>query len=203
MAENLDKDLRQNVDIHFETNAEEVAKKTDKVAESTEKSVEAQKQQNEQLKGINEKLEQTAKGVKTAEENTGKLAKGFKGAGLALKAMGIGLALEAFAILKDLFSSNQRVADIFGTSLKSLGIMFNDFVRFIEKSVGPVAQWFKELFENPGEKIKEMGEAIKNNLEERFDSFLKSHSVGAVFQPQPIFDENSPNYKDTVRLFSE
>ena len=43
--------------------------------------------------------------------------------------------------------------------------------------------------------------ALKRGLRKSFDSFLKSHSVGAVFQPEPIFDENSPNFKETVRLF--
>jgi len=45
--------------------------------------------------------------------------------------------------------------------------------------------------------------ALKRGLRKSFDSFLKSHSVGAVFQPEPIFDENSPNYKEAVKLFSE
>lgn len=43
--------------------------------------------------------------------------------------------------------------------------------------------------------------SLRKSLRKSFDSFLKSHSVGAVFQPQPIFDQNSPNYKETVRLF--
>lgn len=45
--------------------------------------------------------------------------------------------------------------------------------------------------------------ALKKGIRKSFDSFLKSHSVGAVFQAQPIFDENSPNYKEAVKLFSE
>lgn len=44
--------------------------------------------------------------------------------------------------------------------------------------------------------------ALKRGLRKSFDSFLKQHSVGAVFQPQPIFDENSPNWKATKGLFS-
>ena len=43
---------------------------------------------------------------------------------------------------------------------------------------------------------------LKRGIRKSFDSFLKHHSVGAVFQPQPIFDQNSPNYKETVKLFS-
>jgi len=44
--------------------------------------------------------------------------------------------------------------------------------------------------------------SLKKGLKKNFDSFLKQHSVGAVFQAEPIFDENSPNYKETVKLFS-
>lgn len=43
--------------------------------------------------------------------------------------------------------------------------------------------------------------ALKAGLRKSFDSFLKSHSVGAVFDAKPIFDQNSPNYKEAVRLF--
>lgn len=43
--------------------------------------------------------------------------------------------------------------------------------------------------------------ALKRGLRKSFDAFLKTHSVGAVFQAQPIFDQNSPNYKDAVKLF--
>lgn len=44
--------------------------------------------------------------------------------------------------------------------------------------------------------------ALKKGLRKSFDSFLKSHSVGAVFQAEPIFNENSPNYKAAKELFS-
>jgi len=45
--------------------------------------------------------------------------------------------------------------------------------------------------------------ALRKGLERSFDTFLKSHSVGAVFQAKPVFDENSPNYKEAVKLFAE
>jgi hypothetical protein len=56
---------------------------------------------------------------------------GFKAVGLAIKAMGIGLLLEAFAILKDVFSQNQKVADTFATAIGALSIAFNDLVKFL------------------------------------------------------------------------
>lgn len=45
--------------------------------------------------------------------------------------------------------------------------------------------------------------ALKKGLAKSFDSYLKQHSVGAVFQAKPVFDQNSPNYKDAVKLFNE
>lgn len=45
--------------------------------------------------------------------------------------------------------------------------------------------------------------ALRKGLEKSFDTFLKSHSVGAVFQAKPVFDQNSPNYKEAVKLFAE
>lgn len=45
--------------------------------------------------------------------------------------------------------------------------------------------------------------ALKRGLAKSFDSYLKQHGVGAFSQPKPVFDENSPNYKDAVKLFNE
>ena len=131
------------------------------------KDIQKQNQTNEQS------FKDTNKAIKTVEKNTSALAKGFRGAGLALKAMGIGLAIEAFNILKDLFTSNQRVADFFGTAIKGLGIVFNDLFSFIFDNVPKVADFFKQIFENPTESLKELGDAIKANLIERFVSALE------------------------------
>lgn len=45
--------------------------------------------------------------------------------------------------------------------------------------------------------------ALRKGLEKSFDNYLKSHSVGAVFQPQPVFDKNSPNYEEAKKLFAD
>ena len=121
----------------------------------------------------NEKsFEDTTKAIKGAESATKTLAKGFRTAGLALKAVGIGLALEAFAILKDLFMSNQKVADFFGTSIKGLGIVFNDLFSFVFDNVPKVSALFKDVFENPSKYIEILGQQIKTQMIERFESLL-------------------------------
>ena len=44
-----------------------------------------------------------------------KMAKAFTGLGLAIKAAGIGVLLDAFQLFKDVMMSNQKVLDLFQT----------------------------------------------------------------------------------------
>jgi len=113
-----------------------------------------------------------AKATKTLETNFQKAAKGVKGFGLALKAAGIGLAIEAFTMFKEVLGENQKVADFFAASVESLSIAFNDFFKFIESNFGAITGYFKDIFENPKENLEEFADAIKNNLIERFNSFI-------------------------------
>jgi len=113
-----------------------------------------------------------AKATKTLETNFQKAAKGVKGFGLALKAAGIGLAIEAFTIFKEVLGENQKVVDLFSKGMESLSIAFNDFFKFIENNFGAITGYFKDIFENPKENLEEFADAIKNNLIERFNSFI-------------------------------
>ena len=113
------------------------------------------------------------KGVDNTEKATKSLAQGFKSVGVAIKAMGIGLVLEAFNILKDLFQSNQVIADKFGAAFKTLSIAFNDFFNYINKNADGVVSFFKNIFENPVESLKNFGKLIKENIIERFNSALE------------------------------
>jgi hypothetical protein len=121
----------------------------------------------------NKSIKNIEKGVDAASKSTKSLSAGFKSAGLALKAMGVGLVIEAFNILKDLFQSNQVIADKFGTAFKALSIAFNDFFNYINKNAGGIVDFFKNIFENPVESLKQFGQLIKENIIERFNSALE------------------------------
>jgi hypothetical protein len=147
------------------------------------KEIEIQKQQAK----TNEQVQEMGKVAKDNQKSIKGMADGFKGVGLAIKAMGVGLVLEAFNILKDLFMQNQKVADVFGTAMKSLGIIFNDLFSFIESSVGPVKEFFKAIFEDPIGSLKEFGNLIKENIIERFNSALEvagfmAEALGKLFE---------------------
>jgi len=132
---------------------------------------------NDNFKKIGEdskdSLSKIEKGVKNTEKSAKSLAGGFKGVGLAIKAMGIGLVLQAVTILKDLFSQNQKVADAFGTTIKSLGIVFNDLFNFISDNFDSVKSFFKAIFEDPIGSLEKLGTLIKENIIERFESALE------------------------------
>ena len=92
--------------------------------------------------------------------------------GTALKALGVGLIIAAFATLKQVFEQNQKVLDFFNTAMTSLNIAFNDLFNFLNDNIGGFTGFFKDIFENPQQALKDFGDMIKENLIERFNSLL-------------------------------
>lgn len=93
-------------------------------------------------------LDDVSKSAKSAEKNTKTLAEGFKGAGLALKAMGIGLVIEGMQMLKEVFMSNQQVADTFGAVMGTITNVFSQAVNVIvqvTEKVGKNTKGFEGL----------------------------------------------------------
>jgi hypothetical protein len=117
-------------------------------------------------KDIGKSAEDSQKGIKG-------LGTGFKGLGVAIKAAGIGLLLAAMDILKELFDNNQKTVDFFNTTFNTLQVAFSDFSKFISANIGGIADFFQTIFENPVDSIKALGEGIKNNIIERFQSMLE------------------------------
>jgi hypothetical protein len=107
------------------------------------------------VKKLNTGLEESTKEIKKVEKNVEKtqdatksLADGFKATGVAIKAMGIGLLISAFSTLKEIFMSNQKVADTFGAVMGTITNVFtqvvNVLVSVIEK-VGKSSNGFSSL----------------------------------------------------------
>lgn len=147
-------------------------KKLDELIEALKDS---QKQADKTAESIND-IADTTKDIGKSAEDSQKgirgLGAGFKGLGVAIKAAGIGLLLSAMDILKELFDNNQKTVDFFNTTFNTLQVAFSDFAKWISANISGVTGFFKDIFENPVESIKDFGEAIKNNLLERFNSFL-------------------------------
>ena len=128
--------------------------------------------QEEQLKNQEAIADATKEAGTKGVSSIKKLASGFKCVGLAIKAAGIGLLIGVFQTIKTLFEENQKVADLFSTAMKGLQIVFNDFVNLITDNAQPVVDFFKAIFDDPLGSIKDFGNAVKENLIERFNSYL-------------------------------
>ena len=116
----------------------------------------------------------TAKSIKNIEKTSLKAAKGVKVIGGALKAAGIGLAIAAFTKLVEVLNQNQKVADFFSITFETLSLAFNDFFNYIDSNASGIINYFKEIFENPIQSIKDFGQAIFNNIVERINSSLEA-----------------------------
>jgi hypothetical protein len=165
--------IEKVIDIKVQDNFDKVIKNVDDLKKG--------------MQNVQKETEDISKSAKNAEKGVKSIGDGFKAVGLSIKAMGIGLLLEAFAILKDVFSQNQKVADTFATAVGSLSRAFNDLVSFLIKNIPDVVNFFKDIFENPQKHIEKLGTLIKENLIERFDSLLKTagylgEALGKLFE---------------------
>ena len=172
---------KEVLEMEVKSNIGDVAKDTDKLTKSSEKA---------------------SKGV-------GKIGTAFKGMGTAIKAAGIGLVVALLAKLMEVFSKNQKVLDVFNTAMTALGIAFNDLFGFLENNIGTITGYFKELFTNPVEKIKELGDAIKEGFIDRFEQALEvlglvAKSFGQLIDGEfsEAFDTIKEAGKETVDVFT-
>ena len=123
------------------------------------------------IKQVEGQLEDVAK---KSGEATAKSSKKFSEmAGNILKSLGaLTVLVTAFEKIKDLLMGTQRGADFFNTLMGSTSTVVRDFANFVIDNFGKVIDFFKQVFENPIESIKKLGDLIKENLIERFNSLL-------------------------------
>jgi hypothetical protein len=118
-------------------------------ASDAEKDVKKLTGQFEDLgKAASKSINNIEKATEDTEKSTKSLADGFKGVGLAIKAMGIGLIIGALSTLKEVFMGNQKVADTFSAVMGTVANVFsqvtNIVVSVIEK-VGGATNGFEGL----------------------------------------------------------
>jgi hypothetical protein len=161
------------VTLKIESNLNSITKDVKKLGNSFEDTA-------DEIKGIQ-------KSTKSAEAGVKSLADGFKGMGLVIKGIGIGLVMEAFNLFKEVLGKNQKVVDGFNTVIGALSIAFNDLFGFVFDNFPTVIKIFKDVFENPTTYLKKFGDLVKENLIERFNSFLDtigfvSDAIKKVFE---------------------
>ena len=156
--------MAEEINIKVNSNIKSVTQDTDELTDSLSKSVDETKDLGGNLKDAGDK---GSGGFK-------KMGTSIKGMGLALKAAGIGLVVALIAKLMEVFSQNQAVMDFFNTAMETLSIAFNDLFSFLSNNVSKVTGWFDKIFKDPKQSLIDFGDAIKENLIERFNSFLET-----------------------------
>lgn len=152
------------------------------VDQTTEKYKDQEKtlsKNNKELSSLGDNLEDVGKGSKKAQDGVNTLTKATGKFGGALKLLGIGLIIAAFAKFTEALMANQRVADFLTKATKTLGIAFNDLVNFILDSGSTITKLFNDVkeglnaaFNDPLATLKKFGEAVKANITERFNSLI-------------------------------
>jgi hypothetical protein len=95
---------------------------------------------NKNLDNTTDEVKKVGKSTNEVEKSTKTLADGFKGVGLAIKAMGIGLVISAMGTLKEVFMSNQKVADTVATAMGTVVNVFSKVVDVVVSVVEKVNQ---------------------------------------------------------------
>ena len=172
------------VTLKIESNLDSITKDVKKLGNSFEDTA-------DEIKGIQ-------KSTKNAEAGIKSMADGFKGMGLAIKAIGIGLVMEAFNMFKEVLGKNQKVVNLFNTAIGALSIAFNDLIGFVVDNFPTVVNLFKDVFENPTKYLQKFGNLIKENLIERFNSFLDTVGyLGSALKK--VFEGDFAGAMDSVK----
>jgi len=172
------------VNIEIKNNIVDVTKQVRKLSDSFEDT--------------SKDIKEIQKSTKSAEGGVKSLADGFKGMGLAVKAIGIGLVMEAFNMFKEILGKNQKVVDLFNTAIGALSIAFNDLIGFVMDNFPSVIKIFKDVFENPTKYLQKFGDLIKENLIERFNSFLDTVGyLGSALKK--VFEGDFAGAMDSVK----
>ena len=173
----------------------------------TDKALDELKDLKKQIEDLNKSVTQFGNTAEKQLDDVGKTAKKTSKvlggiSNLFKTALGAGLLVKAFDMLKDVFRSNQAVADVFSTTFETLSIAFNDFVNFLVNNVGTVTGFFKSVFDDPLQSIKDLGSAIKNNIIERFNSMLDTVGLAGKAVKQ-FFEGDFTGAAETAREASK
>ena len=166
--------IKKTIEIDVETG--KAVQNVDKLEEAIERLAKAQEdanaEQKKQAEETKKALEQQKKAAEDARKPLNKLKNSVKALGGALKAAGIGLIVAAFISLKDALGQNEKAAQFFKVAFEAVSIVTQDFINLIINNTGAVIDFFKAIFENPQKSLKEFAQAFKENIQERFDSYL-------------------------------
>jgi hypothetical protein len=154
-----------------------------------------------QIDGLNAKLNQSGNNTEKLADNAKSADSGFKKVGATLSNLGkatgvVALLGAAFSTIKNVIQSTQPIADAFSAGFGTFTDIIRDFVNLVIDNFGTVSTFFQDVFEKPGEYVSKLGDLIRDNIIERFNSALEvAGSLGKALlnlftgEFQAAFDE--------------
>ena len=118
--------------------------------------------------GLNKSLGKTGGAAGGAQSGLKKMAGGFKGIGLAYKAMGIGLVIAAFNKLKNIFTGNIETA----RRLERIGAKLSAMFDVVRDAAEPLFTALLDGFKDPQQAIKDLWTALKQNIVNRIQGLI-------------------------------
>ena len=154
--------MAQKIEVQLEIESAKASKNLDDLSKGISNL-------NKEVKKSNK---DTTEGMKEVEKSSEDTAGGVKKIGSALKAVGIGLIVAAFAKFTEVLNENQKVADFFSITFETLSLAFNDFFNFILSNTNTITGFFKAIFDDPIQSIIDFGVAFGKNIIERIQSSI-------------------------------
>jgi hypothetical protein len=124
----------------------------------------------------------SATATKSATAATSGLSRGLKILRIALISTGIGAIVVALGALIAALATTQRGADMFSKVLRPLSVIFQRFLGFIQNTGLGIFDKLKAAFENPLQAIKDLGNALKENIINRFKALgVLGKAISKIF----------------------
>ncbi len=154
-----------------------------------------------QIDALNAKLNKSGENTEKLADNAKSAEGGFKKVGATLSSLGkatgvVALLSAAFGTIKSVIQSTQPIADAFSAGFGTFTDIIRDFVNLVIDNFGTVSTFFQDVFEKPGEYVSKLGDLIRDNIIERFNSALEvAGSLGKALlnlftgEFQAAFDE--------------
>jgi len=162
------KDFKKKVDIQFGDALKAIESLTD-----------ALNNLNTSLQDTEDQADETGKKLDdiggNGKKNTKGLADGFKSVGTSiggvLKSLGlISIAYKVFDKFVETLQKNKKAADLISTSINFIDIALT---KIIDSSIGPLTEGFERIFNDPQQAIKDFGELIRQNIQNRIEGLLE------------------------------
>lgn len=176
------------IELKVKHNLDDVAEKVDKV--------------NKKLEETDDKVDEIGDSTKKAEDGINKMSKSFSNLGLAIKGAGIGIALEAFQLFKDTLSANQKILNLFNTTLTATKMVFTDVIKLVsgDLSFSQFAQnlgesWDKATDTTNLQNNAKIAAAIQQGLVEKYDRLAE--------RQRQIRDDESLTFAQRIKANEE